>query len=378
MTPIKAQPMASFRSHMSVLIPVELGRHPQDQPLVHDLYNQQGILVAGSGNLVTDPSRWARLLEMRLFRMGDDVGQEHTSPVNSLTGIAQLYSVSLEEELLDATALARLADSLYELAIMAPEVCIGMTRHLLGLSQSQTHGLFVAAVGVQTARAMLIEEAGQRTIARAALSMNLASHVLQDTLLRHARQPTTDEREQLRLHPWHAAEILARVGVTDSDWLQAVNQHHENLDGSGYPFGIAGDAITQEARILRVVDVFGALMSHRHTRTGHYAHQALRLAFDRERGRLDDTAMLALRRVIGHYPPGTLVRLANRETAIVTRWFRNAAQPKFVVSLLRASGEPLKNPQQRNTTTRSHSIREYTYLPMNHPPLDWSRIWAQG
>ncbi|MBI5329497.1 MAG: hypothetical protein HZB71_02685 [Betaproteobacteria bacterium] len=370
--------MHPLRHGMPVLIPTELAQHPRDQALPHDLFNQQGILVASAGSLIADPARWARLAEMRLFRQGNGQEEEHISPVDTLLELGRRYDALLEDELLDAGALAHTADRLHQLAALHPEACIGMTCHLVELSQAKRHALFVAAVGVLTARAMMLDEAAQRTIARAALAMNLASHALQDTLLRYARQPTETEREQLRLHPWHAAEALTRVGVTDSAWLQAVNQHHENLDGSGYPFGIHGDAITQEARILRVVDVFGALMSHRHTRTGHYAHQAMRVAFDRERGRLDDASMLALRRVIGHYPPGTLVRLTNRETAIVTRWFRSASQPKFVVSLLRPSGDPLHQPQKRNTAAHLHTIREYTYLPMNHPPLDWTRIWAQG
>ena len=363
---------------MPVLIPVDFAQHPSDQPLPHDLFNQQGILVAGQGSLVSDPARRARLLEMRLFRQGEAGEEGHTSPVDRLIHIAHRYNTLVDQELLDVDALAGLGDEIQHLASQHPEACLGMTNHLPGVSDAKRHSLFVACVGALTARALHQDEAAQLTIARAALSMNLISHRLQDTLLRHGRQPTAAEKEELRLHPWHAAEVLARLGVTDSAWLQAVNQHHENLDGSGYPFGISGDAITPEARILRVVDVFGALLSHRHTRTGNYAHQAIRLVLERERGRLDDNAMLALRRLVGHYPPGALVRLANRETAIVTRWFRGAPFPKFVVSVLRPSGEPVAHPQQRLTTVRLHAIREYTYLPMNHPPLDWARIWAQG
>lgn len=363
---------------MPVLLPIDLAQQPTDQPLAHDLYNQQGILVAGLGSLISDPARRARLLEMRLFRQGEAGEEGYASPVAQLMTIARSYDALVEEELLDVSALARLADELQQLTSLHPEACMGMTNHLPGVSDAKRHSLFVAAVGVLAARALHLDEAAQLTVSRAALTMNLASHQLQDALLRYARQPTETEREELRLHPWHAAEILARLGVTDSAWLQAVNQHHENLDGSGYPFGVAGEAITPEARILRVVDVFGALMSHRHTRTGNYAHQALRLVLDRERGRLDDNAMLALRRLVGHYPPGAMVRLANRETAVVTRWFRNVAQPKFVVNVLRPSGDPVPHPQQRHTSARLHAIREYTYLPMNHPPLDWARIWAQG
>jgi hypothetical protein len=60
---------------MPVLIPVDLAQHEPDQPLPHDLFNQQGILVAGQGSVITDPVRRARLMEMRLFRQ--EIGRAH-------------------------------------------------------------------------------------------------------------------------------------------------------------------------------------------------------------------------------------------------------------------------------------------------------------
>jgi len=150
------------------------------------------------------------------------------------------------------------------------------------------------------------------------------------------------------------------------------------MDGSGYPFAIVGAAITLEARIIRTADVWCALLSHRHRRTCHYPRQALRAIFQRERGKLDDAAMLALRRVMGYYPPGTIVRLANRETALVTRWFDRRSRPTQVVSLLRPTGNPVARHQLRDTTRPDYAIRDYTYLPLFHTDLDWPKVWAAG
>ncbi len=56
---------------------------------------------------------------------------------------------------------------------------------------------------------------------------------------------------------------------------KAVLQHHERLDGSGYPYGIRGDEIMLEARILAVADVVEAMSSHRPYRAGLGLKQAL-------------------------------------------------------------------------------------------------------
>jgi len=73
---------------------------------------------------------------------------------------------------------------------------------------------------------------------------------------------TETERSLIRAHPTVAYEILEEIHFP---WpvAEIVLQHHERLDGSGYPAGLAGDEILLEARILSVADVVEALASHR-------------------------------------------------------------------------------------------------------------------
>jgi HD-GYP domain-containing protein (c-di-GMP phosphodiesterase class II) len=70
------------------------------------------------------------------------------------------------------------------------------------------------------------------------------------------------ERNMVKVHPRAAAEILADIPFP---WPigEIIHQHHERMDGSGYPRGLAGDAILPEARILAVADVVEAMTSHR-------------------------------------------------------------------------------------------------------------------
>jgi putative two-component system response regulator len=71
----------------------------------------------------------------------------------------------------------------------------------------------------------------------------------------------------IRQHPETGYEILKGI---DFPWpiAMAVLQHHERLDGSGYPHGLSGDEILPEARILAVADVIEAMASHRPYRAG--------------------------------------------------------------------------------------------------------------
>jgi HD-GYP domain-containing protein (c-di-GMP phosphodiesterase class II) len=364
---------------MRSLLPVEIGPHLLDEPLPHDLYNQQGVLLARGGSIISDPARLEQLSNLRLYRPGstDDAGQ--TAPLSALQEIARQYDALLTQGTIpEPQALAVLASALRQLVLGHPELSIGMSNLLDITSLARRHSLHVATVAVLLAQEMDMAEDTQLTVACAALSMNLSSHNLQDKLSHAHAKPDAADSAQLRMHPWHTAEALAKRGVADVRWLLAVSQHHENMDGSGYPFGIVGPAITPEARILRTADVWCAFLSHRHGRICRYPRQALRDLFRRERGKLDDATMLALRRAMGYFPPGTVVRLANRETAMVTRWFARRGRPDYVVSLLRPTGNPVGRHQVRDCTRPDYAIRDYTYLPLSHSPLDWPRVWAAG
>ena len=362
---------------MRTLLPAEIGPHLLDAPLPHDLYNQQGVLLARGGSIISDPARLERLSNQRLYRPDVPEMPTQASPFIALQEIARHYDALLSKpETPEANLLLALASALRQLVLGNPELSIGMSNLLDISSLARRHSLHVATASIFLAQEMGMSEDAQITVACAALSMNLSSHDLQDKLSRDKTRPDAAQSAQLHMHPWHTAEALAKGGVNDTRWLLAVSQHHENMDGSGYPFGIVGPAITREARILRTADVWCAFLSHRHDRVCLQPRQALRDMFRRERGKLDDATMLALRRVMGYFPPGTVVSLANRETAMVTRWFARRGRPTYVVSLLRPSGSPVSCPQVRDTTRPDYAIRDYTHLPLVHSPVDWPKVWS--
>jgi len=83
------------------------------------------------------------------------------------------------------------------------------------------------------------------------------------------------EFELIRTHPQAAYEILADIAFP-GPVAEIVLQHHERLDGSGYPRGLAGEKIFREARILAVADVVEAMASHRPYRPALGIDAALR------------------------------------------------------------------------------------------------------
>jgi len=100
---------------------------------------------------------------------------------------------------------------------------------------------------------------------------------------------SAQEYALVQQHARQGFEILEKV---EFPWpvARAVLQHHERMDGSGYPDGIKGDAIITEARIIAVADVVEAMASHRPYRPAQGIERALS-EIEQSRGRLYDTAV---------------------------------------------------------------------------------------
>lgn len=361
------------------LIPVDCRRLDLECALPFDLFNEYGVLVLARGGRLRDEAHLVKLAERGLYCHDSGLDETERSPSRVLGDLAERFvHVSAPGRKPHPGEYVEISDQLHGLMTRHPDMCLGMLLHHDTGSYSRRHALFVAALSYLVAEQMGLGLHSRKTLIRAALTMNLASFSLQDDLAEVSRPLTAAEKTILSLHPWRSMELLTKAGVTDIDWLQAVLQHHENLDQSGYPYRVGSEALTPEARILRVVDVLAAKLSPRASRSPFMPGHAVRVAFERERGQLDEVVILVLRRLLGKYPPGTLVKLANRETAVITRWFRPTETPRYVVSLMWPSGHPMHQPHTRKTNQFGCGIREHTSLPLGRIKLDWPKIWAQG
>ncbi len=88
-----------------------------------------------------------------------------------------------------------------------------------------------------------------------------------DQILKKPGRLEEEEFAEMRRHPTYGMEFLRDNGLLDLELLRhswpALAQHHERLDGRGYPLGISGESISLFGRIVAVADVFDALTSHR-------------------------------------------------------------------------------------------------------------------
>lgn len=358
-----------------LLRPVSLEESLLDHVLAWDLYTASGTLLASAGTRIETPEQLRRLGDQPLFRKPDGTPVAG-NPAQRLQGtagaLAGLFAAPAKPRL-EADLRAQ-AKALLSLHLQDAEAALGLVRLIPLPGMALRHCMHSALVALVMAEALGWSEQRLESLTCAALSMNLAEMALHEHLAMGAVPLTEDQRRAIRQHPARSTETLVAAGVTDRDWLAAVLAHHEHLDGSGYPGGLTGDAIPTMARILRVADYYCAKVSGRYYRPPRSPEQALRSLFGSERQRLDLHLAAHLLRRLGLYPPGTLLRLANRETAVVTRYPGQRKALKQVVSFLDYRGRVHERPQVRDIG--QHAIVGLADPDPRWPPIDWERLWG--
>jgi PAS domain S-box-containing protein/putative nucleotidyltransferase with HDIG domain len=132
----------------------------------------------------------------------------------------------------------------------------------------------------------------------AALLHDLGKIVVPAEILSKPGKLTDTEFLLIRQHAAAGAEILAGIDFGD-DIATMVRQHHERLDGSGYPDGLIDGDILPEARVLAVADVLEAMVSHRPYRPGLSLEVALAEIAEGSGRRYDAAACAACARLFG-------------------------------------------------------------------------------
>jgi putative nucleotidyltransferase with HDIG domain len=159
----------------------------------------------------------------------------------------------------------------------------------------------VCAIAIGIATQMGFNQPALRELRRAALLHDLGKLSISNRILDKPGPLTDAERDTFHEHPLLAEQILARVPSLRA--IAAVaSAHHERLDGSGYPRGLAGDQLTMPMRILAVADVYEALISVRPYRGAHPPDRALDLMRSDVPVRLDPGAFAALEALVQRHP----------------------------------------------------------------------------
>ena len=165
------------------------------------------------------------------------------------------------------------------------------------LSAGLLHAMCVSDLAAKLARELGLTEDQIQEIALAGMVHDIGK--LKICRYIYGRQEDTmriEETQYIRRHAQLGEQILRKQGFSDNI-CNMVLYHHENYDGSGYPFNLRGEEIPLGARILRVCDVFAALIADRPYRKAFDINTAIRLQIDEVKN-FDMRVFLAFQSVV--------------------------------------------------------------------------------
>jgi hypothetical protein len=362
--------------------PIDPAEITVGQPLSFNAYDARGHLLMRLGQVIGTEAQLEKLLEHGLFYGSEEECRgPFVPPAPSPLALVLEAREQLQALLADpvpvdfAGTLAGIAERVREACRRNPEVALASILLRPEGPYGTRHAVNAAIACQLTGTALELDAGELAATVCAALTMNIGMFELHDQLVA-LEGPLSDEQQAaVRAHCRVGVARLREHGITSAAWLNAVRDHHERDDGSGYPGGKRGEEIGRPARLLALADVYCARVSGRDYRPPLQPTMALRWLFLNEGAALDERLARTFIKTLGIYPPGTGVRLRSGSIAVVVQRGAAGHQP-VVASLTTHDGLRVGSPIRRRGDVEAHHVSEVVDLAALGIEAGMEALWG--
>lgn len=371
---------------MQNLLRIAPGALTIGKPLPWTVYDAEGNVLLRQGYVIQNDIQLEQLFERGLFqprtieRPSDEVQEDirlrnpfADYPVLLQTLESTLNAITNQEESARqrVLGLSRMIDQTCQ---ESPEASLALV-HLYSIEPTiHEQILFYAILCQFTARRFGLDEKRTAVLISAALTANLALVPVADKLNASNRVLTDEQRAVIRKHPERSVQALKESDITSPLLLKIIAQHHEQADGSGYPHGLSGTDIRGEAEILALAERYVAMITKRAYRERMNITEARRLIASLADGKLRPAIPRALLAILTDHPPGTLVRLANNEVAVIVRRPHRHRGP-FAKAIIGPRGNRYSGTFERDCSQPDFNIIDVEQ-PEVMPSMDFGLLWG--
>ncbi|GAA5182945.1 DUF3391 domain-containing protein [Niveibacterium umoris] len=202
--------------------------------------------------------------------------------------------------------LGKLVESLMQDGDMA----INLMADRVGGEDVYVHSLNVAVLSLMLAREQGMSQDELMALGLGAFFHDIGKLDVPPKILLKQEPLTSAENALMKEHVVFGARIGAKMGLS-AEVLAVIAQHHEHVDGSGYPRGATGDKLTLLAKIVAIANTYDNLCNPANPQRAMTPHEALALMYAQYRNRFEAAPLNTFIRCLGVYPPGTIVVLNN-------------------------------------------------------------------
>ena len=193
------------------------------------------------------------------------------------------------------------------------------------------HSVNTCILSILVAMRMGYNENRLKTLGMGVLLRDLGEIMIPVGIMNKPGKLTEEELAEVKKHPLNGYNMLQEKSGLDPVVTSVALQHHEKLNGNGYPQGLKGDNIHEFSRITILVDIYDALTSNRIYKAKVAPHKVLNLIAAKSNEEFDPRIVEIFLSKVARYPVGSIVELKTGERAVV---LENALE-KFDEPLIR-------------------------------------------
>jgi putative nucleotidyltransferase with HDIG domain len=188
------------------------------------------------------------------------------------------------------------------------------------------HGISVAVIALMIAKAMDIPKSEMRDIALGCLFHDIGKLKVPESIRRKKKTALTpSEANFLKMHPNFGYDMMSKSGLFNKAVLNIVLHHHEFIDGSGFPDGLTEKKIPITTQLVSLANDYDDQLWSDESRSPQVA---LGYLFKNHAGKHSETFIAALVKLLGIYPPGTIVKLSDASVGKVMMTTSSVKQPQ--------------------------------------------------
>ncbi|WP_429171583.1 HD-GYP domain-containing protein [Aeromonas rivipollensis] len=228
-------------------------------------------------------------------------------------------------EPIDITPLAAVAEEMVDTMFTHGDAMLCLARIRAKDAYLMEHSMNVAILLANFGRYLGLERNVLKELTLGGLLHDVGKIMTPDEVLNKPGKLTDEEFGVMRQHVVHSYDILSNTAGITPTMLEVAANHHERLDGTGYPQRLKGEQLSLYTRMSGIVDVYDAVTADRVYKQGMQPTQAFRVLLKGIDQHFDAELVTKFIKCMGVYPVGTLVQLSNQRLAVVMQ--RNEQQP---------------------------------------------------